>query len=122
VIWLVVALAGGAGAAARYVVDAAVTARTRSAHPWGMTVVNVSGSALAGWVVGIGAQGLLPAHLQTVVAGGFLGAYTSFSTAMVETVRLAEQGRFDRAALHLVGQLVAAVAAAAIGVWLAGGA
>jgi fluoride exporter len=118
VIWLLVAVAGALGSACRYVVDHVVTARTSSVVPWGTTLVNVSGSLVAGAVAGLASGRLLPADVSLVLSGGFLGAYTTFSTAMYETLRLWEEGARLAAVTYLLAPLLLAVAAATLGWWL----
>ncbi|HEY9477842.1 MAG TPA: CrcB family protein, partial [Microbacteriaceae bacterium] len=49
---------------------------------------------------------------------GFLGGYTTFSTASVETVRLLQDGRYPAAVINGLGMLVVSVLAAALGLWL----
>ena len=116
---LALAAAGGLGAVARLVVDGEVRRRLGDALPRGTVLVNLSGSLLLGLVVGLAAAGLLPPAARLVVGTGFLGGYTTFSTAAVEAVRLALEGRRPAAALDAVGQLVAAVLLAGLG-WAAG--
>ncbi|MDH2456882.1 CrcB family protein [Corynebacterium bovis] len=103
---VLVAVGGGAGAAARSVVDGAVAARTSRCTPpvlWPLVVVNTLGSLLLGVTVGV-AAGLAPtaaagpgagdgagsgaAVLTALVGTGFCGGFTTFSTASVEVVRL----------------------------------
>jgi fluoride exporter len=121
VVWTAVAVAGGLGAGARFLVDREVTRRTfRGRVPWGTWTVNVSGSFAAGIVGGL-ATGGLPDEVAVVVAGGFLGAYTTFSTAMLEAVRRVEAGEPGRALGVLVLPLALATAAAACGWWLVAG-
>ncbi|WP_225753560.1 CrcB family protein [Actinotalea sp. Marseille-Q4924] len=121
---LVVVLLGGVGAATRFVVDGAVRARRGTAFPVATMTINVTGSLLLGLLTG--------AHLfhglgsLTLAAGatGFCGGYTTFSTAMVETVHLVQAGETRRAVVSALGTLVLCVAAAALGVgvlWLAAG-
>ncbi len=119
-IWLAVALAGGLGAACRFVVDQAVGAPKGALLPWGTVVVNVTGSLAAGLVVRLVADLVVTEDVGLVVAGGFLGAYTTFSTAMVETVRLLEHRAPARALLNLLAPVLLATAAALTGWWLAG--
>jgi CrcB protein len=112
-------LAGGLGAAARFVVDGAVRGRIRWPYPFGTTVVNVSGSLLLGFVMGLVLGQGLGAEWGLVLGTGFLGGYTTFSTASFETVRLLQQRRYAAAFANGAGMLVTAVAAAALGLWLA---
>jgi CrcB protein len=111
---LLVALAGGAGAVGRLVVDGEVRRRLGDGRPLGTALVNLSGSLLLGLLTGL-AVGGLPPTARLVLGTGFLGGYTTFSTAAVETVRLGLDGRRGAAVLHGVGQLVAAVLLAGVG-------
>jgi CrcB protein len=115
VILLLAALAGGLGAAARFVLDSLLHAWLPTPYPTGTAVINVTGSLLLGLVTGLGAGGLLPADLQVVLGTGLLGGYTTFSTASVETVRLARAGRYRAALAHSLGMLVTCTACAALG-------
>jgi CrcB protein len=113
-----VGLAGGAGAVARLVLDGLLRARVRIAFPLGTTVINVTGSFLLGLVTGLAVAHGLPAEWRAVLGTGFLGGYTTFSTASFETVRLAQQRRYRAALLNGVGMLGLALAAAGLGLWL----
>jgi len=117
---LLVAVAGGLGAAARFVVDGAVRARTPgAAFPWATVVVNVSGSLLIGLVTGVLLGAGDPARLEPWrlgVATGFCGGYTTFSTAMVETVRLARSGRWRLALANALGTTALTLVAVAVGI------
>lgn len=115
-ILLLVAVLGGVGAAARFVVDGAVRSRWTRTFPLATLVVNVSGSFLIGLLTGAHLfHGLGPTWLA-VAATGFCGGYTTFSTAMVETVRLVEAGEVRRATANVLGSLLLCVAAASLGV------
>ena len=116
--WLAIAAAGALGAVCRYILDYAVSARAAGVFPWGTLLINTTGSLLAGVVAGLTASAFVPPKLHTIVAGGFLGAYTTFSTAMYETMRLAEDGARAQAFANLVVPLGLSVSAATLG-WLA---
>ena len=111
-----VALAGGAGATARLLLDGAVSARTQGVLPLGTLAVNVSGAFLLGLLVGLGPGG----DVRDVLGTGLLGGYTTFSTWMFESHRLAEDGRGGTAAANVVGSLALGLAAAAAGRALGG--
>jgi CrcB protein len=115
---LAVAGAGGLGAVARLVLDGAVRARVRVGYPIGTTLINVTGSFLLGLVTGLALAHGLPPEWRAVLGTGFLGGYTTFSTASYETVRLAQQRRYRAALMNGVGMLVLALAAAGLGLWL----
>ncbi|MET4051961.1 CrcB protein [Frigoribacterium sp. PvP054] len=113
-----VAAAGGVGAALRFVVDGLVKDRLGSSHPWGTTVVNVSGSFALGLLTGLALQGVVGPEWKAVLGTGLLGGYTTFSTASVETVRLLAAGRRGAAVANGLGMLVVCVAVASLGLWL----
>ncbi|GAA5083871.1 hypothetical protein GCM10025760_00990 [Microbacterium yannicii] len=120
--WLLLAaLAGGAGAGLRYVVDRLLTPAAGMRFPWGILVVNVSGSLALGVITGLGAA--IAPELSLVLGLGLLGGYTTFSTVSVETVLLAQRRRRRDAFLNQLGTLALAVLAAGLGVlfgaWLA---
>lgn len=114
---LFVALAGGLGAVARFVVDGLLKNHARDGFPWGTLTINLTGSFLLGFVAGLG-FGVLPETLTHIVGAGFLGGYTTFSTACFETVMLAQKREWGGALFNAFGVLVASVLLAAFGLWL----
>jgi CrcB protein len=96
------ALAGGLGALARFLVDGAVASRIGSDFPFGTLAVNLSGAFTLGVLVGAMVQG----DGYRLVATGFLGGYTTFSTWMFESHRLGEDGELDLAGVNLLVSLV----------------
>ncbi len=106
-----VALAGGLGAGTRFVVDAWVRPRVPASLPWSTHLINATGSLVLGLLIGAGSGD----SWHTVAGVGFLGGYTTFSTASVETAHLALDRRFGAAFANAVLMLVVSVAAAAAG-------
>lgn len=122
---LVVAVGGGLGAAARFVVDGEIRARHSGGFPWGTFVVNASGSFLIGVSSTLFftlAPHVVPtdvAHLiQVSLTAGLCGGFTTFSTTTVESVRLAQSGRMHLALANSLGTLAVTVTAAGLGVAL----
>jgi CrcB protein len=114
-----VTAASAIGAPARYLLDRSVARRNRSAFPWGTFLINASGSFLLGLVVGLGAHHGMSKTAVSILGGGFCGAYTTFSTFSLETIRLVEQGALTEAALNVLGSVAVGLAAAAAGLGLA---
>lgn len=113
--WLLAGVLGAAGAVARVALDGAVSRRTSGAVPWGTMAVNVLGAFALGLLAGWEVDG----DVRLVLAGGLLGSFTTFSTWMLETQRLLEEG-WDAAAAGNVGLGAAlGLGAVALGWWLA---
>lgn len=113
--WAGVAVVGGLAALARFRVDAAVSRLLGGGFPWGTAAVNAAGALLAGLVAG-----LAPGEgWRIVLAVGALGSFSTFSTWMLETQRLAEEGRPALAAANLLLGVAGGLALAAAG-WALG--
>lgn len=115
-VWAGVMVLGGLGAVARFLLDRAVSRRVGRPFPFGTLVVNISGAVLLGFV-----SGLVLSHEAALLAGtAFVGAYTTFSTWMLETHRLAEERQLWPAVANIVVSVVLGIAAALLGQWIAG--
>ncbi len=117
-VWAGVAVMGGLGAVARFVIDRGVGARIARGFPFGTLTVNLTGATLLGFLSGLS----LSHAAALVVSTGFVGAYTTFSTWMFETHRLAEERSYLPAVANIVVSVLAGVAAAGLGHWVAGAA
>lgn len=107
---LALGLLGGLGAVGRFLFDAFVSARAGGAFPAGTLAVNLTGACVLGLLVGAALEG----DALVLAATGLIGSYTTFSTWMLESHRLGEDGA-ARAALLNVGLSLATGLAA---VWL----
>jgi len=114
-VFVAVAVAGGIGAVARYLLDVAVRRRTGERFPWGILAVNLSGALL------LGILSPLPADeaWRWIIGTGLLGGYTTFSAVAVTTALLAEEGRTRTATVYAVVSFVGSVVAAAVGLTVA---
>ncbi|GIU97189.1 MAG: putative fluoride ion transporter CrcB [Actinomycetota bacterium] len=110
-----VGIAGAVGALARYALEGLVAERW-SSFPWGTLVVNVTGCFALGFVVGALIEGRVVTSpvLRTALTVGMLGAYTTFSTFVLETFRMLEDGSVWPAA----GNVVASLGLGFVGLWL----
>lgn len=112
---LLIALGAALGAPARYLADRVVQSGHDSAFPWGTFIVNVSGSALLGFIVALPGR----ATLAAVTGTAFCGAFTTYSAFGYETLRLAERRAVLFAVLNVVASVVAALGAAYFGMAVA---
>jgi CrcB protein len=110
-IWAGVMLAGGAGAVLRFYVDAIVSAAAGRDFPYGTLLVNISGAVVLGLLSGLA----LSSGAALVAGTGVIGSYTTFSTWMLETQRLAEERQHRKVIANVAVSLVLGVAAAALG-------
>lgn len=99
---LAVALAGGAGAVLRFLVDRLTV---------GLWLVNVTGSFALGWIIGATTTDAV----QSVVGTGFLGGYTTFSAASLVAAEQWIRGRRPAGILGVVAMTIACAAAASLG-------
>ncbi len=114
---LVVVAAGGAiGASLRYELSLAVTSAPGT-FPLSTFAVNVSGSLVLGVLVTLIVERWPPTvYLRPFAAIGIIGAYTTWSTFMVDTDRLVQAGRVGTAIGYVVSSLVAGLAATWVGI------
>ncbi len=112
-----IAVAGAAGALARYGLEGAVSRRLAGAFPWGTFAVNVSGAFVLGFLFTVMTEQLTTATwVRSAVTIGFLGAYTTFSTLSLETYRLLEDGALALAVANALGSVAAGLVAVYLGV------
>jgi fluoride exporter len=114
-VWGAVALIGGVGSVLRFLIDRAVARRVARPFPFGTLAVNVSGAALLGFLGGL----TLGKDTALLAGTAFVGAYTTFSTWMLETQRLGEERQVRAAVANVIVSVVLGLAAALLGQQLA---
>lgn len=113
--WVAVGLLGGVAAAARFLIDAEISARVTGPFPLGILAVNLVGALALGLVAGAALHG----EALVIVAGGVIGSFTTFSTWILDSHRLAEAHLARLAWLNIGASLAAGLAAVTLGHWLA---
>ncbi|PLS78584.1 MAG: fluoride efflux transporter CrcB [Chloroflexi bacterium] len=107
-------IGGILGALCRFHANRLLRGQTQSAFPWGTLLINVTGSALLGLLMGLLAKHATwpTTQLGIFFGTGFCGAYTTFSTFALETVELWQRGARRATLLNALGQpLVGGLAA-----------
>jgi len=100
--WILVGIGGACGAVTRYGLGTLLAAKLNKTFPWAILLINVSGAFLLGMVVSAELSG----GWILLVADGFLGAYTTFSTFMVEGFELFAGRRIINAILYVSGTVL----------------
>ena len=114
-VWVGVVLIGGVGSVLRFLVDRTVSRQVARPFLFGTLGVNISGAALLGFLGGLA----LSKDAALLAGTAFVGAYTTFSTWMLETQRLGEERQTWAAGANIVVSVVLGVAAALLGQWVA---
>lgn len=105
---------GGVGAVARFLADGVIAERSPTGFPAGTFAVNLSGALLLGVLAGAGTDD----QLLRLAATGLLGSYTTFSTWMLESQRLGEDGELRLGLVNLGLSLAGGIGLAWLGLQL----
>lgn len=112
--------AGGcAGSIARFLSQYFIARYYPSSFPWGTLVVNVAGCFLIGLIYAVAEKGtLLSPEMRLLLATGFCGGFTTFSTFAYENIALLRDGELLYTFLYIAASLLIGLLAAFLGVWL----
>lgn len=102
VLWLIAA--GATGTLARVALSTWVQRQSASGLPYGTATVNLLGCFLFGLVFALASRHAQADAIRLVLLGGFMGAFTTFSSYMFDTLRLLQEGRVVAALLNLALQ------------------
>lgn len=118
--FVIVAIGGAAGAVARYAVTLGVALFWKKEFPLATLLINVSGSFILGLFATFAAEkSMIDPAWRLLIATGFVGAYTTFSTFEYETQRLAESGALTWGIINILTSVLAGFLAVQLGVMLA---
>ncbi|MGH7477091.1 MAG: fluoride efflux transporter CrcB [Longimicrobiales bacterium] len=116
---LYIAAGGVLGTLARYGLSGRILMMTGQSFPWGTFWVNVIGSLLLGFGLRVAELTGAGAEIRGLLAIGFCGAFTTFSTLTYETIMLLQSGSWTRAGLYAFGSLALGLLAIVVGFSLA---
>jgi CrcB protein len=118
-LWYVM-LGSALGGGSRYLLGTFIQTRSGAVFPVGTLVINVTGSLLLGFLFRYSAESAaVSPETRALLTAGFCGGYTTFSTFTYETVRLIQDGDWNRAGWYIVLSVVVSLAGAFLGVGLA---
>lgn len=116
-----VALGAAIGGVSRYYLSMSLQPRV-GVFPWPTLLINVSGSLLLGFIMSYAlATPNVSVEMRALLTTGFCGGFTTFSTYSYETVRMLEDGEYQRAGAYTFGSVLLAVIATFVGFMLARG-
>lgn len=115
---LAVAGGGAVGAVARLVIGTQI-GRLNYRFPLGTFVINITGCFFLGWFTSFALKHSLSDVTRLAIGVGFVGAYTTFSTFIFESNRLADEGAIFQSLVNLIGSLVVGLIAVRLGMMLA---
>jgi len=120
--YLWIALGAVVGAAARYFVSTQIARHFSTTFPYGTLLINITGSLVLGFFLVYSAERvLLDPRWRLLVAIGFCGSYTTFSSYAFESFALMEQGQWLLTGANIVASNALCLAAALAGAALARG-
>jgi CrcB protein len=118
-VYLIVFLGGGLGAALRHGVNVAAARAFGTAFPYSTFFINVTGSFVMGLVAGYFAfKGDASQHWRLFLTTGILGGYTTFSAFSLDAILLYERGEIGSALFYVVGSVVLALLGLMLGLTL----
>ncbi len=107
------------GANARYWIGTWAAQKWGASFPYGTLLINVTGSLLLGLFMALTAERfVIDARLRLLIATGFLGAYTTFSTFTYESMTLLTKGALMPGLLNILGSTALGLLAVGAGIWL----
>jgi len=123
VAYLWIALGAVVGASARYFLSGYIARSVSATFPYGTLIINITGSLVLGFFLILASERmLLDPRWRLLVAVGFCGSYTTFSSYAFESFALIEQGQWLMAATNALASnvlcLAAVLAGAALARWL----
>ncbi len=116
--YFAIGVAGFVGTIARFVV-ATLFGRLNFRFPIGTLFINVTGSLFLGWFLAHIALRNVSDTTRLAIAVGFCGGYTTFSTFMYESNKLADDGAGLQAVINLFGSLILGILGFRLGMILA---
>jgi len=120
--YLWIAIGAVVGASARYYLSVSVSRNFASAFPYGTLLINITGSFILGFFLVFSTErALLDPRWRLLVAIGFCGSYTTFSSYAFESFALMEQGQWLLTGVNIVASNALCLAAVLAGAALARG-
>lgn len=117
---LLVFIGGGFGSVLRFLIGKSLNSH-ESGIPYGTFLANILGSLLIGFILGYALKNNSLNENQTLLlATGFCGGFTTFSTFAYENHLFLKSGDFTSFAVYTIASFIIGFLAVFLGMWLAG--
>jgi fluoride exporter len=105
---IAVSLGAIAGSLSRYYLNIWITQRLGASFPYGTLIINLTGSLAMGILTGLILERtlLISPEIRLLIATGFLGSYTTFSSYELDTINLIQTSRYQQAIIYWLGSAV----------------
>lgn len=105
---IAVSLGAIAGALSRYYLGIWLAQRLGTSFPYATLIINLTGSFALGLLTSLVLERILPIspEVRLLIATGFLGSYTTFSTYELDTINLVQDSSFNKAIIYWLGSAV----------------
>jgi CrcB protein len=112
---LLIGAGGFVGSAARYLLSRFMELRILTSFPLGTLTVNIVGCFIIGVIYGLTVRNMASPEMRFLLATGFCGGFTTFSSFSYESLALLQDGQLWFAFLYMAGSVLAGLAAVWIG-------
>lgn len=116
---LLVGTGGFTGSVLRYLISEFTALKWGTTFPYGTFIVNIAGCLIIGIIYGLGVKQLAPTEMRLLLATGFCGGFTTFSSFSFEFLILLREGQTSLAFLYAAGSMIAGLAAVWVGLLIA---
>lgn len=117
--FLLVGAGGAAGSMARYGVSYIISKYVDHPFPFATLAINVVGSLIIGLLFGVLSRHQMQQGTYLLLASGFCGGFTTFSTFALENVNLMQKGQSFSALLYIGISIILGLMLCKVGIWLA---
>lgn len=115
---LLVGAGGFAGSIARYALSRTVESQLLSSFPWGTFAVNIIGCFVIGLIYGFAVKNLMSPEWRLLLATGFCGGFTTFSSFSYETMTLLQDGQLWYVGWYVGGSVIVGLIAVITALWI----
>lgn len=110
-------IGGGIGSVLRYLANNSVRTVAGNDFPFGIMIINITGSLLIGLTYGLIKKAEIATdHLAAFIMVGILGGFTTFSAFSLDVVTMFNDGKAPAALIYVMASVILSILAAFLGI------